>query len=334
MEQKELNIAEILKDKPKDTKLWSDTFGEVKLKDVTIDKGNGYPIFLATKVYDETLYLDTFGRYYKNTDSLLPCIVPSKEMRDWKKFAWKKGDVLKAGVDNLCIFDSWESDNYTEFHAKFATPHYSGETFETKEWAKETNEDIIKQYISKIEEIKGGKFNFYTLEIEKPLQFKDGDIFMLEGKDTFPPIIGIYKTSRMYVFGTGIKVYVLYNGEIVYKEDDVFPYRRVIRYATEEERQRLFDALAKEGKQWDAEKKQIVDLPNEEKKCEFETFQKVLVRDLDTQAWKAGIFSCYNKDNTNNPYYCISNGDWRQCIPYNDQTKHLLGTTDDWKGGE
>nr|DAU08174.1 MAG TPA: hypothetical protein [Caudoviricetes sp.] len=23
-----------------------------------------------------------------------------------------------------------------------------------------------------------------------------------------------------------------------------------------------------------------------------------------------------------------------ECIPYNDQTKHLLGTTDEWKGGE
>lgn len=33
------------------------------------------------------------------------------------------------------------------------------------------------------------------------------------------------------------------------------------RYATEEEKQRLFDALAKEGKRWNAEKKQIEDLP-------------------------------------------------------------------------
>lgn len=33
-----------------------------------------------------------------------------------------------------------------------------------------------------------------------------------------------------------------------------------VRYATEEEKQKLFDALLKEGKAWDAEKKAVVDL--------------------------------------------------------------------------
>lgn len=33
-----------------------------------------------------------------------------------------------------------------------------------------------------------------------------------------------------------------------------------VRYATEEEKQKLFDALAKEGKAWDAEKKEVVDV--------------------------------------------------------------------------
>lgn len=32
-------------------------------------------------------------------------------------------------------------------------------------------------------------------------------------------------------------------------------------------------------------------------------------------------------------YLCV--GDlWMYCIPYNEETAHLLGTTDDWKGGE
>ena len=35
---------------------------------------------------------------------------------------------------------------------------------------------------------------------------------------------------------------------------------RIKRFATDSEKQQLFDALAKEGKAWDAEKKQIVDL--------------------------------------------------------------------------
>ena len=286
MKQKELNIAEILKYKPKGTKLWSDTFGEVKLKDVTIDKRNGYPIFLATKVYDETLYLDEFGRYYKNTDCLLPCIVPSKEMRDWEKFAWKKGDVLKAGVDNLCFFDSWESDNYTEFHAKFATPHYSGETFETKEWTKETNEDTIKQYISMIEEFKGGKLNLETLEIEKQPEFKDGDILTYDG------FIFIFKNKDESVVYPHATCDTCNKDNVVCNEYKPFASNRHIKnfkYATEEERQRLFDAIAKKGKQWDAKKKQIVDM-------QFKPFDKVLVRDLDEDEWEPDFFLRYEPD--------------------------------------
>lgn len=33
------------------------------------------------------------------------------------------------------------------------------------------------------------------------------------------------------------------------------------------------------------------------------------------------------------PYrYC--SGSYRCCIPYNEDTKHLIGTTEEWKGGE
>lgn len=92
-------------------------------------------------------------------------------MRDWSKFAWKKGDVLSCGVDNLCIFEKWANEEYTEFYAKFVTPNYSGNTFKTEKWSKETNEAVIKQYISNIEEFKGGKLNLTTLEIEKQHEF-------------------------------------------------------------------------------------------------------------------------------------------------------------------
>ena len=322
--EKELNIAEILKDKPKGTKLWSPLFGNVTLKDADMSRVV-LPILTKTELED-TQKFTKYGHFfcmYKDVECML---FPSKEMRDWEKFAWKKGDVLKAGVDNLCIFDSWESDNYTEFHAKFATPNYSGALLKTKEWTKETNEDIIKQYISNIEETKGGKLNLSTLEIERQPEFKDGDIL------TFLGFIFIFKNMHDSMVYSHVSCDTDYKDCIRLNADKPFASNIFIadfKYATEEEKQRLFDALAKKGKQWDAEKKQIVDLPKEEKKCEFETFQKVLVRDLDTQAWKAGFFSHY-QDNTNDPYYCIPTGGWRQCIPYNDQTKHLLGTTDDY----
>lgn len=75
--------------------------------------------------------------------------------------------------------------------------------------------------------------------------------------------------------------------------------------------------------------KQIEDLP---KKCELKPFDKVLVRDSNDHEWKAGIFSHYG-EGLNYPFICVGCG-YGYCIPYNEETKHLLGTTDEWKGGE
>ena len=61
-------------------------------------------------------------------------------------------------------------------------------------------------------------------------------------------------------------------------------------------------------------------------------FDKVLVRDTDEQAWCANYFSHYKND-PDYFYVCI-NGSYHYCIPYNEHTAHLLGTTDPYtKGG-
>lgn len=57
-------------------------------------------------------------------------------------------------------------------------------------------------------------------------------------------------------------------------------------------------------------------------------FDKVLVRDSDNCYWKAGIYSHYNGNCAEYEYVCVGNL-YRQCIPYNDDTKHLVGTNKD-----
>lgn len=54
-------------------------------------------------------------------------------------------------------------------------------------------------------------------------------------------------------------------------------------------------------------------------------FDKVLVSDDDDDVWNCSIFSYICEDCY--PYACI-NTRWRRCIPYNDETKHLVGTTE------
>ena len=54
-------------------------------------------------------------------------------------------------------------------------------------------------------------------------------------------------------------------------------------------------------------------------------FDKVLVRTEGYNLWTVDLFSffCDNKD-----FKCIG-GYFKRCIPYNDETKHLVGTTDE-----
>ena len=59
----------------------------------------------------------------------------------------------------------------------------------------------------------------------------------------------------------------------------------------------------------------------------LKAFDKVLARDSDEYEWKIEIYS-HKNNNNNYPYKCITYS-YKHCIPYNDETKHLVGTTDD-----
>ena len=56
-------------------------------------------------------------------------------------------------------------------------------------------------------------------------------------------------------------------------------------------------------------------------------FDKVLVRDDESLTWKTNMFS-YIDNNKKYPYVCLLSC-YRYCIPYNDDTKHLVGTSDE-----
>ena len=56
-------------------------------------------------------------------------------------------------------------------------------------------------------------------------------------------------------------------------------------------------------------------------------FDKVLVRDSRVEKWRCDFFS-YISDYMDFTYVAISTG-YNLCIPYNDETKHLVGTTEE-----
>lgn len=322
-----LNIAEILKDKPISTKLYADAFGELSLECVNLSKDNS--IYVKTKTFNCCSFYSN-GKYTKEGE---PILVPSKEMRDWSKFAWKKGDVLVSNDGCIeVIFDKWYDDTYTSFYGK----HYLDSENEndivyieafictTERFSLEDKESFLC-YINTIEERLGGKLNLETLEIEKQNEFKDGDII------TITTQIGniltfIFRAEDVEKYYCHAFLY----GKIVIANDDSFCKKDfyIARQSTEEEQKQLFDALAKEGKAWDANKKQIVYL---KPKIELKPFDKVLVRDGNDEIWEPAFFF-RNRPELNIYKYQTVGGESRvYCIPYNEETAKLIGTSNDWE---
>lgn len=85
---------------------------------------------------------------------------------------------------------------------------------------------------------------------------------------------------------------------------------------------------SKDHRAWDDEAYKILGI---EKKPEIpfnlQPFDKVLARDLPDDCWRSDFFS-FIYSGEGNPFHFICVGNqWKYCIPYNDETKHLLGTT-------
>ena len=144
---------------------------------------------------------DKNGNLYDDVE----CIVfPSKEMRDWSKFAWKKGDVLVSN-DGKCkvIFERFDDDTYTSFVGKYYVECY-GKNDELQDYEEEhygdtvnytkESEEAAQTYINTIEERLDGKLNMETSEIDKTQpEFKDGDILcVIDSSDDYHYIL-IYK---------------------------------------------------------------------------------------------------------------------------------------------
>ncbi len=268
MEEK-INIAKILKDKPEGTKLWTDMFGSVTLYVVTVACDA-----FQVKHHNKEPWFDKDGKLYK--EGVL-CIYPSKSMRDWEKLTWKDGDVLVNSSGFKLFFDRWANDDYTRFFGKVNLLEDSF-SYETEKYTLASKDETLD-----------------TLEIEKP-EFKDGDIVALV----------VRKCTHIAIFQSRQEAYIGFHAVLCQNDELLLeePFREDVgdielRLATDSEKQQLFDALAKKGKTWDAEKKTMVDLkPN----VELKPFDKVLVRDSKSDNWRANLFGYINKDKY---YHCV-----------------------------
>lgn len=61
----------------------------------------------------------------------------------------------------------------------------------------------------------------------------------------------------------------------------------------------------------------------------LQPFDKVLVRDKDLVRWRCTFYSHLIEDNETMYKYVTAYNIYRYCIPYNEETKHLVGTTEE-----
>lgn len=326
--KEKINIAKILKDKPRGTKLYSSACGKCKLEEVD-DKSFKISFYNSKFGFMNggEGYLDKNGKLYDDGE----CVVfPSKEMRDWEKFSWKKGDVLISDCGFVCIFKEWASDDYTRFNGCY----FDGmPNAETAKYSKLDN-NTAYGYIREIENRCGGKLNIETLKIEKQTEFKDGDVVVTDA------VPSLYYSKCIFIlkgdFNTGescANSYIFYNIDNNVFCSDVLDTEirdRNIHLATEEEKLILFDALAKKGKAWDAEKKLVVDLKT---KCEFKPMDLCLMKYIgqyNNRGWELCQYA-YTEHRVSSSgeqrdfYHAIGGEIYAECIPYKGN-EHLLGT--------
>lgn len=170
MENKNINIAEILKDCPKGMKLYSPLFGNIELSSVGEDN---IPINVRI-IKGRTCECSSFtreGHYYAGYYDAECLLFPSSKMRDWSRF-FKPGDVA---IDSFygcgVLVEEWTDDSYTSFKASVFQLKKGG--FAKRDKRVLSIDDFVKasdeqrdKFISDMEKFFGGKYNPDTLQVE------------------------------------------------------------------------------------------------------------------------------------------------------------------------
>lgn len=168
--EKKINIAEILRDMPKGTKLYSPLFGKCELVDTYTDEDGDF-ILVECGCQDEELRktFSSNGRYFEWYQVSECLLFPSDKMRRWDKF-FKRGDIVyNLYSKTYAVFECWANDDYTEFNTTIN--YYKDHTFgeedvcDTECFVK-ANDEQKTLFIAAAEKYYGGKYNPETLQVE------------------------------------------------------------------------------------------------------------------------------------------------------------------------
>ena len=312
-----MDIYEILKGVPVGTKLYTPMCGKVAFTYLASSKET-----IGTKDKYGPRYFDKNGRWMEGGEVML---FPSDKMRDWSKFAWKKGDVLVSKKEGAhIIFEKFTDDTYTIFAGKYyycKDGKKKGYSYlreynnaSTECFTSET-EDAAKTYISFIEKRLDGKLNRETLEVEKPekLAFELGKLYVFNEEDEdgeltiIGKLIGKNESKDTLTFGNQ---YEIENEKFV--TDQAFD----LRISVHDELREATEGEAITFQVWEKSKEKNA----KEQPC-FKPFDKVLVRSRKKSNWIPAFFvrdrgEKFAARYTALPIHIGTAADFTSCIPF------------------
>lgn len=327
MEQKDIDIYEILKNEEYGTELYTPKCGRVWHSGMANDKDSAKAIWTEDEAGREHFF-DKNGKIYKEGEVLL---FPSNEMRDWSKF-FKRGDVLEhvgdKGVQGTCTFEKFEDETKTRFIGRYvkekeALSYKRPSTYRTADWVK--NDDPAG-YIRFVEERLCGKLNLETLEIEKPA-FEIGKLYVFDEEDedgnvtVIGKLIGKNESEDTLTFGYQ---YEIENEKFVV--DQTFDLRISVHEELREATEGEYCTFKEAYTLWEKTPKKPM------KKPAFKPFDKVLVRSGDNCKWLPALFIRdrgvgFESRNTALPIHSGEPASFSQCISY-DGNEYLAFTSD------
>ena len=315
-----IDLTKILKDCPKGWKFYSSVYGEVEFETIEFQRVKyryDTPIHQIVEedprpikftVQDAKRCVSSAGEHIKGKGECT--FFPSKDQRDWSKFTapWLKkepehkfheGDWVVYNNDICQIVKREEGCNklVTVFGIE-------------KELVNERNLSTTRLWT--IQDAKDGDVLSFYSEYKGNKMVQVGIIEKYVGKhggcsNTFKIYVGVNWDNKLQI------------GEYMGCSD--------IHPATKEQHDALMKAINDAGYKWKAETKTLEKLiqPKFDPKI-LKPFDKVLVRDERLECWRCAFYSHQRKESTSFRYATTANS-YARCIPYNDETKHLVGTT-------
>lgn len=337
MKKEDINILEILKDFPIGTKLYSPVFGVCRYKHLY---DNAVIVEFDSNIYNTRQSFTKDGLLY-DTEGAECTLFPSNENRDWATLQWKKGNVLKGSNDNCyCVFDRFADDSFTTFYGRYfkflrlgefaPSPNIEGIFFTNNFSLADCTQPIPQMYERTVIEQEEAKIEVLDGKITVN-NIKDGEILAIEGFG-YKSILIYKKTNDIKYIHSYIALKYDEDGKadsemlcsnVSLEKEEIY----CLRYATDEEKKQLSEKIAKTNRRWNPNNKELeeVKAPKEL----FQPFDKIVAKQgFNDAKWVIDFYSYYNEKNYKESRFIGTGGtSYAYCLPYNEATKKLIGTT-------